>query len=87
MISLRNALCLDLMSVKMEMASSCLWVLVYVVFHTCSLSRFSDILLCMLVVDLSISIRLGPFSRLISMYVGFLHSVQHTIDFSHVAGV
>ena len=75
MISLRNALCLDLMSVKMEMASSCLRVLVYVVFHTCSLSRFSDILFCMLVVELSISFRLGPFSRLILIYLGFLYSV------------
>ena len=75
MISQRNALCLDLMFVKMEADSSCLRVLVYVVFHTCSLSRFSDILFCILVVELSISFRLGPYSRLILIYVGFLYSV------------
>ena len=75
MISPRNALWLDSMFVKMEAASSCLRVLVYVVLHACSLARFSDILLCMLVVELSISFRFGPFSRLISMYVGFVYSV------------
>ena len=58
-----------------ESASSCLRVLVYVVFHTCSLSRFSDILFCILVVELFISFRLGPYSRLILIYVGFLYSV------------
>ena len=77
MISPRNVLWLDSMFVKMEAASSCLRVLVCVVLHACSLARFSDILLCMFVVELFIYFRLGPFSRLISMYVGFVYSVYN----------